>query len=334
MFINEVSDNSLTKHYCLLQIHGRSSKGTHLPSLFKELVEPHLSGKAALFIIRHMLFFLRPLERNLMKTRCLFLRGDFSAQSLHRYLAVFCAVFWGLIFAAWLGYPRENSYSILTHTFSFLGSYELKHSPTWWWLFSVGLIFWSVAGIPLILYIYRRFARISLWGARIAALFQLIGSVNIALVGLFPDVNTPLSASLKVTDVHEKVAILAAAMFILAIILHGLLLLKGRYFDRNRSFNYRYFLPLYALWFAILLTATYFLIKWEYVYARLKAAAAEQGTSVGSSWSEALNTIYSFPLWENILIYSLFCFMVIVALLLSKAENTGGTDASAASQKK
>ncbi|NLV46319.1 MAG: hypothetical protein GXY07_17680 [Candidatus Hydrogenedentes bacterium] len=247
------------------------------------------------------------------------LKGQFSARILYRYLAALCFIFWGLIFAAWLGYPAENKYSIMTHTFSFLGSYEEKHSPVWWWLFSMAMLFWSVAGMPLVLYIYRHFVFVSKWGARVGAALLLLGCLNIGLVGIFPDVKTPLGPTLRVTHIHEKVAIFAAAAFILGIVLHGLLLLKDRFFSRDSQFDHRPFVPLYGFWLTILTVASYFLIKWEYVYADMKVAAREAGTSIGSSWSEAMNTIYSFPLWENILIYTLFLFLVCLALILTKA---------------
>jgi len=247
------------------------------------------------------------------------LRGQFTASALYRYVFFVCVTFWGLIFLAWLGYPEENKYSIMTHTFSFLGSYEMKHSPVWWWLFSVAMVFWAVAGMPLVLHIQRHFAYLSKWGARAGAALLLLGCVNIGLVGIFPDAKTPLGPNLQVTDIHEKVAILAAAGFIFGIILHGVLLLKDRFLSNNHQFEHRPFIPLYAFWLTILFTASYFLIKWEYVYAARKAAARAAGTSIGSSWSEAMNTIYSFPLWENILIYTLFIFLVWLSLLLAKA---------------
>ncbi|HRZ84483.1 MAG TPA: hypothetical protein P5069_18675, partial [Candidatus Hydrogenedentes bacterium] len=62
------------------------------------------------------------------------------------------------------------------------------------------------------------------------------------------------------------------------------------------------------------------LVRWEYVYAAKKAAAAAAGASIGSSWSEAMNTRYSFPLWENILIYTLFLFLVWVVTALTASD--------------
>jgi hypothetical protein len=75
-----------------------------------------------------------------------FLSGDLERTEIRRYLIFMTGVFWGLIFLAWLGYPAEHKYSITTHTFSFLGSYNEEHSPQWWWLFSIAMLFWSVRG--------------------------------------------------------------------------------------------------------------------------------------------------------------------------------------------
>lgn len=248
-----------------------------------------------------------------------YVQGHFTPAALYRYLVFYSGTFWGCILLAWIGYPAENKYSIMTHTFSFLGSYEEQHSPVWWWLFTMAMLFWSVAAIPLVLYIYRHFAQVSRRGAQVGAALLLLGCLNIGLVGLFPDVKTPLGDTLRVTDIHEKVAILAAVGFILGISLHGILLLKDRYFAARSLFLHRPFIFPYLFWISILSVASYFLIKWEFVYADMKAAAQATDTPIGSSWSEAMNTIYSFPLWENILIYTLFIFLVWLSLVLSKA---------------
>ncbi len=255
--------------------------------------------------------------------RCL--NGRFTDTEIKRYLVFVSATFWGLILLAWIGYPTENKYSIMTHTFSFLGSFEQKHSPEWWWIFSIAMVFWGTAGIPLVLFIHGRFAPLSKWGARIGAGLLLLGCINIALVGVFPDAKTQLTPTVRVTDVHAKVAILAAIAFILGIAAHGLLLLRDRFasacFGGESRFEHRPFVAPYAFWLAILCTASYFLIKWEFVYAAKKAAAQASGQSIGSSWSEAMNTIYSFPLWENLLIYTLFIFLVWLPLALIQAED-------------
>lgn len=246
-----------------------------------------------------------------------YLNGAFDRRMLRNYLIFMSTVFWGLIFCAWLGYPEENKYSIMTHTFSFLGSFETKHSPVWWWLFTVALIFWGLCTFPLARYIHRHFRELSVAGAYTGGAFYFLGAFCIILVGIFPDVKTPITDTLKVTDVHAKVAIAAAVGFILGNFTHGILLLKDRFSGNMSLFEHRPFAILYGLWLALFVTAAYFLIKWEFVYARMKAAAQATGQPIGSSWTEAMNTIYSFPLWENILIYTLFIFLVAKSLILS-----------------
>ncbi|HDP34025.1 MAG TPA: hypothetical protein ENN29_02830 [Candidatus Hydrogenedentes bacterium] len=252
------------------------------------------------------------------------LSGDLNGREARRYVAFVSATFWGLIFLAWLGYPAENKYSIMTHTFSFLGSYETKHSPQWWWLFSLAMLFWGGAGIPLSLYYRRRFSAVSRRGAWAGAGLLIIGCLNIALVGVFPDAKTQLTETLRVTDVHEKVAIFAAAGFILGISWHGVLLLKDwlgkALFGGERQLAQRGMIAPYLFWITVLTVASYFLIKWEFVYAERKAAAQAAGVPIGSSWSEAMNTRYSFPLWENMLIYTLFIFLVWFAVSLSRTD--------------
>ncbi len=244
--------------------------------------------------------------------------GDFARNEARQYLLCMSGVFWGLILLAWLGYPAENRYSIMTHTFSFLGSYETKHNPHWWWLFTVAMIFWGGAGIPLSLYYRRRLHVVSARGAWVGAGLLILGFVNIGLVGVFPDVRTVVYNELRVTDIHEKTAVLSAVGFILGISGYGLLLLKDALGERRLA--HRGMVAPYVFWVGVLTVASYFLIKWEFVYAEKRAAAQAAGVSIGSSWSEALNTRYSFPLWENILIYTLFIFLVWFGFTLSQAE--------------
>lgn len=254
---------------------------------------------------------------NFVKELC---EGRFSTQMLYRYLIFVCSIYWGLIFLAWLGYPTENRYSILTHTFSFLGSYDPNHSPQWWWLFSGAMIFWSVTSIPLAIHIYRYFSRVSKWGARVGEVLLLTGCINVGLIGIFPDVKTPVASNIRVTDIHEKVAILAASGFVLGILMHGSLLLWDRFCAHKSQFKHKLFIVPYSFWLAVVSIAAFFLIRWEYIYAAKKAAALASGRPIGSSWSEALNTIYSFPLWENIVIYSLFIFIIWFSALLPKSS--------------
>ena len=248
--------------------------------------------------------------------RCV--NGDFQPSELRAYLAFEALFFWGLILVCWIIYPKENKYSIMTHTFSFLGCFESKHNPNGWWLFSVAMVFWGSATAPVVVYLYRRFATVSTWGARAGALLLLAGCAGVVLVGLFPDAHGRVIGDFEWTDIHEKAAILIAGGYILGIACHGLLLLADRLsrgpFGRSSSFNHRKLAWPYLFWATMLAVAVYFQVKWEFVYGAMKETAAASGERIGSHWGEALNTRYSFPLWENLVIYTLFIFLVWFAL--------------------
>jgi hypothetical protein len=259
-----------------------------------------------------------------------YMTGGFDYRELKAYLIFLSAVFWGLIFLAWLSYPAENRYSIMTHTFSFLGSFETKHNPEWWWIFSMAMTFWGLATIPLTCYIFRRFRHISFLGAMIGAFLFLCGGVGLIGVAFFPDARGAVIASWEWTEIHEKAAVLTAIGFGLGFPWHGILLIKQRFSQKRIPYRFqfhRFVLP-YAFWGSIFCVAAYFLGKWEFVYAEMKANARATGESIGSSWSEAMNTIYSFPLWENILIYAMFIFLLWFTLTLPNEENARAGDSA------
>lgn len=244
--------------------------------------------------------------------------GRFEKNEIKRYVVFQTFTFWGTIFLAWLSYPTEHKYSIMTHTFSFLGSFDEKHNPGHWWIFTIAMVFWGISNIPVVLYLYRRFATLSPWGALIGCLLMLLGSISIVFVGLFPDARGLVVGQWEYTDIHMKAAPLVAAGFILAIPLYGVLVLRDRltgYSLRTAcQFNHRKLMWPYLFWGAIMSVAIYYQVTWEFVYADMKAAAQAAGKDIGSHWSAALNTRYSFPLWENIVIYTLFAFTVWLAV--------------------
>ena len=235
-----------------------------------------------------------------MKPLTRILAGHLDKTGLRRYVLVKAAVFWSLIFLAWLMYPAENHYSIHTHTFSFLGSFEAKHSPDWWWIFSIAMIFWGCATLPLVFYHRRRFLPISRVGANIGAFFLAVGAVGVICVGLFPDARPELFGGWKWTDIHEKAAVLVGFGFLLGLLCQGALLLRDRagarhFADHNPAAYRRLAIP-YLVWGVISFVGIAFQVRWGFVYPQLKAAASAKGEDFGSSWSEAMGTIYSFPL--------------------------------------
>ncbi len=262
--------------------------------------------------------------------------GALTPRTRDRYLIAMSAIFWGLILFCWLLYPPENNHSIWSHTFSFFGSWDEQHSPRWWWVFSVAMVFWGVAMLPLIAYHWRRLSPVSVWAAGVGAGLFTVGALGTLLVGIFPDArgevfanwqwNADLAADVaqrnawRWTDAHEKAAILCFVGYGL-----GLFWYTGWWIANQlrgtKRLPFAVIWPL-KLWLAVFALAAYNQVSWALRYEQMKANAKAAGTPIGSSWGESLNTIYAFPLWENIIVYTLFIVLVWFTRTLPTAPPT------------
>lgn len=254
--------------------------------------------------------------------RCL--AGDFRPTELRPYVTLLAVVFWGLIFISWRIFPKDHHYSIMTHTFSFLGSFEPKHNPDTWWVFSIAMAFWGTCFVPLTFYFRRRFALISPKGAWAGNALFLMGCLGIVLIAFFPDAHGKVIGNLEYTHIHMKAALLVALGFGVGIPLHIALLFRdwrtGQRAGVATPFTHRRYVWPSAIWIAVIGTGLYFQIGWDFRYPQLKAAAVAAGKDFGSPWTEAMNTRYSFPLWEHLAIYSIFLFLIWCAAALSLEE--------------
>ncbi len=250
------------------------------------------------------------------------LTGNFLASEIKPYVLAEACIFWGLIFVAWLSYPAGHHYSIMSHTFSFLGSWDPQHNPDHWYFFSAGMGFWSVASIPLVFYHYRRFALISRWAAGVGSFFLLLGSIGTMGVACFPDARGAAIGTVEWTKIHEKVAVLVAIGYTLGLLWHGGMLLWDRAVlargGRPTHFEHGRLAAPYLFWLAVTGAGVCNQVIWGMRYGEMKKAAALAGTQIRSSWGESLNTIWAFPLWENLVIYTLFIFLAWFTLAVPK----------------
>ena len=245
------------------------------------------------------------------------IKGDFRTVELRRYIALKAAIFWGLILLSWALFPSQNQFSIMTHSFSYLGSFETIHNPRWWWIFTIAMVLWGVALVPLVLYLHRRFSHVSRWGAAFAALLLLAGCLGLVLVGTIPSVNLRFVGRQSWAGIHRDAGLLVAIAFSAGIFAHELLLFRDG-FTRKRLGKHgywRFFWP-YLVWWTLAFTAAYFLIRWMFVYEDMKRAAAATGRQLLGTWSEALHTWYSIPMWETIMICALYIFLAWFVLVV------------------
>lgn len=251
------------------------------------------------------------------------LQGRGEDASWRRYVGWQAVIYWGLIMAAWLSYPAEHHFSILTHTFSFLGSFNPEHNPRWWWIFSTAQVLWGITEIPVVFFLCRWFAGVSRWGAALAAFGLWAGCVGIVLVGFIPDVRDLWAWGWRYTDVHTLAALLVAAGFGFGLAVLGFLTGYGWLRSQGqlpalRAALRRVAKPL-LFWLCADGTCVFMVLRWEGIYAGMKAAAVTAGRPIGSSWAEGLKTWYAFPLWENLAIYALYVTMTWLACAVARS---------------
>ena len=253
------------------------------------------------------------------------LQGHFTPRSLRIYVAIEVLFFYGLILVCWQRFPVENAFSILTHTFSYLGSFNEDRNPPAWWLFCVAMTGWGLATIPLVRYIGRCLAPFEFRHARIATRLLTAGAIGIILVGLFPDARDTLIGPIRWTSMHYVGAVVLVLSFMTGIPWTAWTIRRilrtapldgaiGRAFQQAR-WPHRFFLSVSSV-------ALIFLTAWVFVYEIRKAAAEEAGLVFGSPWKEAMNTPYSFPLWDNVFVHTLFIYLIWTALTLPPPPDT------------
>jgi hypothetical protein len=181
--------------------------------------------------------------------------------------------------------------------------------------------------IPVVFYNFRRLAIISGWASGIGAFFMMLGGIGISLVGFFPDAYGTTFGNYEIREIHKYVAIIGASGYMLSAIWFGIMLsadaLKNAFSGEYGDFDYKWLIPPFIIWGGVFGTGLYFQFRWESVYANLRAAAIAAGQPEPGHFGAALNTRYAFPLWENLLIYSLFIFIVWFALALPQEVPLG-----------
>lgn len=257
-----------------------------------------------------------------MKSMLNIVCGRFTPGTLRIYLAAEALVFWGIIFICWRRFPLENAFSIHTHTFSYLGSFELDRNPDGWWLFSIAMVFWGLASMPIVLHNLRKLATARPEGLRLTGVFLATGCVGIVLVGLFPDARGPVVGSIRWTDLHYIGAAVLVLGFLTGISRFARSVrwaARDTALDQATRTTFQRARWPQAIFLGVSGVALTLLILWIFVYEERRAAAEAAGRIFGSPWHEAMHTPYSFPLWDNVFVQSLFIYLAWTALALSAA---------------
>ena len=199
-------------------------------------------------------------------------------------------------------YPPENNYSIMKDTISFLGSKDDDNNPEGWYWLSIAFIYAGLLLIPLHMYIYRKMKPIANFAARIGFFFFLLSSIGLILVAIFPDNRGgSFYEDLDAGKLHNLSALVAFGGLGFGILWYFLMLVK----DQVPKMKGRKEIPAiswigpYILFFTVVTLTAYTQIKWDIM--------CDSGCWPGDG-------IYSFPLWEWILFFTIFIYLIWIAL--------------------
>ncbi|MFO8017338.1 MAG: hypothetical protein R6U96_01780 [Promethearchaeia archaeon] len=218
------------------------------------------------------------------------LKGYFTRFELIDYLVITAIIGFLFLALAWMTYPVANQYSIMKDTISFLGSSDADNNPNGWWFLSVSFIFFSISLIPLSFYRFRRLKVINKPLATLSMLFYLIASVGIFLVAIFPD-NGGQSyfSDLSAGRVHNIVSIFGFGGLGFGILVDFFLFIWD--FFKASTINSGAWVFIYIVFFIVVGMTAYTQITWEM-------------TCETNCWPG--EGIYSFPLWEWIVFFTVF----------------------------
>ena len=232
--------------------------------------------------------------------------GKFNSTQLLVYVIIQISVFVTFLVLARVTYPKENNYSIMNHTMSFLGSKEPFRNPKGWYFFSIAIMWITIADIPLNLYIFRYLLTFSPVFAWIMIMSGGISTINGVLVSIFTDVDTDRELSggdfiqdLKSGRIHNVTAVITFSTFILANLITGLAYL---FHPLQRSLYT--WLPPFLIFMIVLTGFFLFNALWQKKCKNDEKLESFPGDG-----------IYSFPLWEWLLFFSLYIFLFWIVFL-------------------
>ncbi len=173
---------------------------------------------------------------------------------LTRWILIGSILFWGFLLISYFYYPKEDSFSIMTHSISFLGDWYDNPYPGWLF-FTIALTMGGIVFFPIGMYIYRRMAVV---GKKFAIFFNflyILGCIGVILVGIFADVSSKELWGMGINDIHNNVAVLGFGGILLAALGYQVF----PFFDRRNSKPGENYLPYKklriataTLWFFIL----------------------------------------------------------------------------------
>ncbi|MCP4762709.1 MAG: hypothetical protein GY870_13100 [archaeon] len=162
--------------------------------------------------------------------------GKFNKKFLLRiWLPIFILFFAGGIIFAYFFYPSEFSW--YENSISSLGDYKIN--TTGWLGFSIAML--SIAFIlnPIVLYLYRRFVKISSIVSRIGTIILMLGNSQSILLSFIAESNIDIM-EMKMYKIHVSIAMSMFSFFIIGTLTYFWIIMKviiPKLSDRKISSN-------------------------------------------------------------------------------------------------
>ncbi|CAL6063548.1 Conserved_hypothetical protein [Hexamita inflata] len=241
-----------------------------------------------------------------------FICGYLTPVQLLVYSLVGFTVIWCIYGAAYYTYNLSNHYSIMSCTFSFLGSWDDDSNPIGWYWFTIGMCSSFFIEMPIIMYVYQRVKHINKKIALCGNIFWVLGVCAQFLVGCFPSSSTIIFGTTKFRDIHNPTATVTFSALLVGAPCYAALVGYDRptsckKIGKGNILNHRYTDICIGIVIQIMIVALIILGLWQIVYPIMYA----KDPTIGSNWSAAMNTIWSFPLWENVIIITLYLYLII-----------------------
>jgi hypothetical protein len=234
------------------------------------------------------------------------IKGYFDSNELLLWIIVQASLYALFLYIAYRYHIKSNPYSIMKHTMSFLGSHLERRNPKGWFFFSIGMIIMGIMFFPLILYYHHRMLIISEWAAWLGTILQILGTIGIILVALFPDNEEEESfyKDLQSGKLHNVFAgILFVGLGIGNLWFGGMFVYDALWGDH--IFNSVRLIPPYVFFVIILAIGGFLQLKWAKICKKDTTKVIFPGEG-----------LYSFPLLEWTLILYVFGMVYYILLTL------------------
>ncbi|CAL6011283.1 DUF998_domain-containing protein [Hexamita inflata] len=230
-----------------------------------------------------------------------YLSGYLTTKQLVVHQILGFTLIWSIYGAAYYTFNLSNSYSILKHTFSLLGSWDSDCNPKGWYWFSAGMCLSFFVEVPIVMYIYQRLKLVNGKLAKWNASFWMVGVSAQFLVGCCPSTNSLIFGNVKFEDVHNVLAAITFICLLIGAPLNGALV--G--YDRRNSctkigkknlFDHRFTDTCMAVILLSMSVSVFICVLGQMIdLLEIKSVPSP---------------VWEFSLWENVIIFTLYLYLI------------------------